>query len=132
MNKIFSIFLIVMITAFSAPGAMADEKTKTRSATSLPDDFNIEDHRKGRNIIMIEDAIETESLRISLNERTRTGIVIGKLCDQCEEIHVQITPETRAYENDKEVPLAKAKDRLGRYALVFIEKDKNKVTRIKW
>jgi hypothetical protein len=132
MNKLFSIFLILQITAFCVPGAIAAEKTRTPSATGLPDDFNIEDHRKGRNIIMIEDAIETESLQISLNARTGTGVVIGRICDQCDEIQVQITPKTRAYDNDKEVPLAKARDRLGRYAVVFFEKDKKNVTRIKW
>ena len=82
-------------------------------------------------VTMLEDAMETDSLRISLND-DNTGFVQGKICDQCAELKVAITPETRAYEKDVEVPLKKAAGRIGREATVFINREHTKVTRIKW
>jgi hypothetical protein len=80
---------------------------------------------------LLEDAIETDSLRISLNNDL-TGFVQGRICDQCAELKVAITPQTRAFANEVEVPLNKAADRIGRPAAVFITRDHTKVTRIKW
>lgn len=82
-------------------------------------------------VTMLEDAMEIGSLRISLND-DNTGFVQGKICDQCEELKVAITPETRAYEKNVEVPLEKAAGRIGRPAIVFIDRAHTKVTRIKW
>lgn len=82
-------------------------------------------------VTLLEDAMETESLRISLND-DMTGFVQGKICDFCEELKVAITPETRAYEKNVEVPLKKAAGRIGRSATVFIDREHTKVTRIKW
>ena len=82
-------------------------------------------------VTSLEDAMETDSLRISLND-DNTGFVQGRICDQCEELKVAITPETRAYEKNVEVPLKKAAGRIGRSATVFIDREHTKVTRIKW
>jgi hypothetical protein len=120
MKKIYLIFLTLQISTFAITGATAAEKT------------GAEDQGNGRSIIMLEEAMEIKSLQISLDERTSTGFVIGKICDQCEKINVQITPETRAFNGANEVPLINAKDRLGRSATVFIDMKKNRVTRITW
>jgi hypothetical protein len=132
MKKINFIFLILPLSVFSATGAIADAKTGTSGTTGSSEGAKIENHQKGHGIIMLEEAIETRSLQISLKESTGTGFVIGRTCDQCDKIQVQITPETRAFSGNTEVPLASAKDRLGRYATVFFDKDKKTVTRIKW
>ncbi len=82
---------------------------------------------------MIEkyNAMEAESLRISLNEKL-SGFVEGKVCDACEVIRVTITPATKAFANNVEVPLKTAKSRLGRYATVLYEVKSKNVTEIRW
>lgn len=75
-------------------------------------------------------AIESEKLRISLDGSN--GFVQGKVCDFCEEIQVTITPDTRAFEDNREVPLSRAAGRIGRYATVIYELETNKVTEIRW
>ena len=75
-------------------------------------------------------AIESEKLRISLDGGN--GFVEGRVCDLCEQITVTITPDTRAFEDDKEVPLSAAAGRLGRYATVIYELETKKVTEIRW
>lgn len=82
-------------------------------------------------VTLVEDAIETESLRISL-DADNTGFVQGKICDTCAELKVAITPETRAFEKNTEVPLKKAAGRIGRQATVFINREHTRVTRIRW
>ena len=80
----------------------------------------------------VEAAIESESLKISLNEKTGIGVVYGKVCDQCEQLKLNITPETRAYEGKTHVGLAQAKGRLGQYATVIFNKETLDVIRIVW
>jgi hypothetical protein len=82
-------------------------------------------------VTQLEDAMEIDSLRISLNA-DNTGFVQGKICGECKELKVAITPNTKAFENDVEVPLKKATGRLGRSATVFINREHTKVTRIVW
>lgn len=79
-----------------------------------------------------EEAIESVSLKISLNEETATGVVYGQVCDQCDELKLKITPESRAYRGNTQVGIAEAKGRLGRYATVIFNKDTLEVIRIKW
>jgi len=78
-----------------------------------------------------EDAIEADALRITLNN-DGTGFVQGKICDACKSLTVAITPKTKAFDKEKEVPLQKAADRLGKPATVFINPEHTKVTRITW
>lgn len=84
-----------------------------------------------RGFLEIHDSFEAESLRISLGADLN-GFVEGKVCDQCETIKVIITPETKAYANNVEVPLIKAKSRIGRYATVMYELDTKNVSTIRW
>ncbi len=82
-------------------------------------------------IEILEHAMEVESLRISLND-DGSGFVQGKLCDDCKRLTLAVTAETRAFQNNAEVPLKQAADRLGKSATVFINVEHTQVTRIKW
>lgn len=80
----------------------------------------------------VEEGIETYSLKISLDEKTGTGFVYGKVCDECTKIKVNITPNTRAYAGNTQVALAEAKNRLGKEATVIFNKETMEVVRIRW
>lgn len=84
-----------------------------------------------RGVIETHNAIESSSLRLSLNSDLH-GFVEGKVCDFCEPIKVIITPETKAYANDVEVPLMQAKSRVGRFATVIYELKTKNVSAIRW
>lgn len=84
-----------------------------------------------RGFIETHNAIESASLRISLDDSLH-GFVEGKVCDFCETIKVTITPKTKAYSKNVEVPLKKAKDRIGRFATVMYELDTKNVSEIRW
>ncbi len=79
-----------------------------------------------------EEAVETDALKISLDEETLTGTVYGKMCDQCDQLKLTITPRSRAYAGRTQVGLAQAKARLGREATVIYNKNTNEVIRIRW
>lgn len=79
-----------------------------------------------------EDAVESSSLKISLDEKTGTGVVYGRVCDHCDELKLTITPQTRAYRGYTQVALAEAKSRLGREATVIFNKQTKDVIRIQW
>ena len=127
MNKLYSFLMVLLLAASPFGVVVADNTGSGAGAGSQPGAVG-----KQRRIIMTEDAMEASSLHISLNERAGTGSITGKVCDTCEEITVKITPETRAFQGGKEVPLKMAQDRLGRSALVFFDTEKKQVTRIKW
>lgn len=78
-----------------------------------------------------EDAIETESLRITLKD-DNTGFIQGKLCEECKLLTVKISAETKAFNRNKEVSLKQAAERLGKSATVFINTEHTRVTRITW
>jgi len=80
----------------------------------------------------VEQAVESVALKISLNEKTATGVVYGKVCDDCEELKLVITPESRAYQGKTQVGIAQAKARLGREATVIFNKETKEVIRIRW
>jgi len=117
MNKLISALLLFVSFAVVAEDADQPRGKHDRNDT--------------RGIIMIEDAIEAESLRLSLNDNM-TGFVEGKICDECETIKVTITPRTKAYANGVEVPLKTVTSRLGRPATVFFLIETKEVSRIRW
>ena len=53
----------------------------------------------------IEEAIESASLKISLDENNGTGVVYGKICDNCEKLKLIITPDSLAFQGSTQVPL---------------------------
>jgi hypothetical protein len=79
----------------------------------------------------VEDAIETESLRITVKDN-HTGFIQGRICDECKLLTVAITAETKAFNKDTEVPLKQAAARAGKSATVFINIEHTQVTRIVW
>lgn len=80
---------------------------------------------------LVEDAIETESLRITFNDNN-TGFIQGKICDDCKLLTVAITAETKAFNKNSEVPLKQVATRAGKPATVFINIEHTQVTRIVW
>ncbi len=102
--------------------------TQVVTARDLPVADNSE---RMRGIIETHKSIEASSLRISLSNDLH-GFVEGKVCDFCETIRVTITPDTKAYDNRVEVPLIKAKSRIGRYATVSYELETKNVSTIRW
>jgi hypothetical protein len=100
-------------------------------AVSAADVPVVDDDEPMRGIIETHNAIESSSLRISLDSNLN-GFVEGKVCDFCEPIKVIITPETKAYANNVEVPLKQAESRLGRFATVIYELKTKNVTAIRW
>jgi len=100
-------------------------------AVIAADEPIVNDDQPMRGIRETHNAIETNSLRISLDS-TRNGFVEGKVCDFCEMITVTITPETKAFANNVEVPLEEAAGRIGRFATVIYELDTKNVSAIRW
>lgn len=85
----------------------------------------------GYAFTLTEDAIETVSLRMTLND-DNTGYVQGKVCDYCKLLTIPVTAETKAFRNDMEVPLKQALTRVGKPATVFTNIEHTMVTRIVW
>jgi len=102
--------------------------TQVIAARSLPGDDRY-DFKRG--VIETHGAIESSSLRIIVDASLH-GFVEGKICDFCEAIKVMITPDTKAYESNVEVPLKRAKSRIGRFATVFYELETKNVSAIRW
>ena len=102
--------------------------TQVVAARGLPGDDRYD---LKRGVIETYGAIESSSLRIILDASLH-GFVEGKICDFCETIKVTITPDTKAYESNVEVPLNRAKSRIGRFATVFYELETKNVSAIRW
>jgi hypothetical protein len=116
-NLINIVILMISATAVVAESPVAPDGSEQQ-----------EDKRGFREI---HNSIESDSLRISLGSDLK-GFIEGKVCDQCETIKVTITPETKAYKDNVEVPLLNAKSRLGRDATVMYELETKNVSAIRW
>ncbi len=79
----------------------------------------------------LEDAIETESLRITLQE-DGTGFVQGKLCDSCKLLTIPVSADTKAFDSGVLVPLKNAVQQSGRLATIFTDLEHKTVLRISW
>lgn len=117
MKNMIKIFTLIFLSA-AAQVVIADEPI-------------VDDDQPMRGVIETHNAIETNSLRISLDS-TMNGFIEGKVCDFCETITVTITPESKAYANNVEVPLEQATGRMGRFATVIYELDTKNVSAIRW
>jgi len=125
MKKFIQKLILMTILMMVAQGAMARD---------LPRIVNLSSDQQPeirRSIIEKHNAIESESLRISMTSKL-DGFIEGKVCDQCETITVTITPQTKAYKDGIEVPLIRAKNRIGRFATVIYELDTENVSAIRW
>jgi len=120
-NKIQALVSAVVLMAVISP-VMAEDSA--RSSAKLV--------RTHQNAVVDQyNAFESEALKISFNN-SFNGFAEGKVCDLCEEIKVTITPETKAYENNIEVPLKKARSRIGRFAAVMFEVKSKRAVAIRW
>jgi len=122
MKNIIKIFLL-----FMSFGVVAGQSSDMQGVTKGSD--SVDEPRRG--LIETHNAIEAESLRLSLGSDLN-GFVEGKVCDFCETIKVTITPATKAYANNVEVPLKNAESRIGRFATVIYEVDTKNVSEIRW
>ena len=121
-NQIKTLLAAAVIMAMMSPVGAASSSSS--SANKLV--------RTHQNAVVDQyNAFESEALRISFND-SFNGFAEGKVCDLCEEIKVTITPKTKAYENNIEVPLRNAKSRIGRYATVMFEVESKRAVAIHW
>ena len=86
---------------------------------------------KKPGMIILEESFESEKLNIRMTNDLK-GTIKGRICGHCEEMTVTITPETKAFENRKPVPLIEAKKRYGKPALVVFDVKTKIVNRIRW
>jgi len=84
-----------------------------------------------QKIIKTHNAIRSVSLRISM-EDDLNGIIESKNCSFCKTIKIKITPNTKAYANNVNVPLRQAENRMGRFATIVYELKTKKVSTIRW
>lgn len=102
--------------------------TPTIATSTLPNSV-IPD--AGQAIIKTHNAIKSVSLQIRLNDDLY-GFVDSKTCSFCKTIRITITPDTKAYANNINVPLKQAKNRIGRFATVIYELKTKNVSAIRW
>ncbi|VAW53056.1 hypothetical protein MNBD_GAMMA05-1956 [hydrothermal vent metagenome] len=120
-NKIQNFLSVVLLMTAISP-AIADDDLN-------PPGKLVRSHQNA--VIDKYNAFESEALRMSFND-SFDGFAEGKVCDLCEEIKVTITPETKAYKNNIEVPLKNAKSRIGRFATVTFDVKSKQAVAIYW
>lgn len=99
--------------------------TQTGAAINPPDTL------LDQPIVKTINAIYSASLRIELGENLH-GFIVSKNCSFCKTIKIAITPETKAYANNRNVPLIEAKNRVGRVATIIYNQETNRVKAIRW
>jgi len=87
--------------------------------------------RPAQEIIKTHNAIKSTSLRIRLGDDLY-GFIESKNCSFCKTIRITITPNTKAYDNNVNVPLEQAKNRSGRFATIRYNLKTNNVSSIRW
>ncbi len=86
--------------------------------------------RSAQNVVEKYNGMET-LLRLTLGNDLY-GSIEGKACDHCKKIRLSVTPATKAYKNNIEVPLVQAKSRSGRFATVVYEVKTKTAIAIRW
>lgn len=69
------------------------------------------------SMVQYEETAEISGLKITLDSKLN-GRIILKQCTGCKSAVLTITPETKAFNKNIEVPLIQAKKRLGKSAVV--------------
>ncbi len=82
-------------------------------------------------LIMIEDAFELEPSVYFLGKNL-TGAIHGKVCETCPLVKLTITPQTRAYNGEKEVSLASKVGSTKKPRFTYYNIKSRKVTRLVW
>lgn len=112
--------LLALISALITSQASAISK--------LPDSIIPESEQE---VMQTHNAIRSVSLRMSLDDNMH-GFVESKTCSFCKTIRITITPKTRAFENNINVPLKKAKNRIGRHATIIYDLKTKQISAIRW
>lgn len=84
-----------------------------------------------QKIVKTYNSVRPASLRIHLDANLH-GTIESRTCIFCKMIRVNITPHTKAYANNVNVPLEQAKNRIGQFATVIYEVKTNNVSTIRW
>lgn len=71
-------------------------------------------------------------LRLTLNVQSLTGFVEYQFCTKCKAVKLNITPQTKAYANYKQVPLKEVKNRLGRSAEIVYDSETKNIESFAW
>lgn len=71
-------------------------------------------------------------LRLTLNAQSLTGFVDYQFCTKCKAVKLNITPQTKAYANYKQVPLKQVKSRLGRSAEIVYDSNTKNIESFAW
>ncbi len=79
-------------------------------------------------------------LKISLDVEKLEGFVFYNICRRdkvenksiCKKQRLPITPQTKAYANNEQVPLRQAKNRIGKYAAIVYDKNTLIIKAISW
>ncbi|MFW2371882.1 MAG: hypothetical protein ACN4GM_02080 [Gammaproteobacteria bacterium] len=93
--------------------------------------YAIAAEQREKGLILLEEAFEAEKLQIRMTNDLK-GTIVGRICDQCKNMTVTITPQTKAFERNKPVSLIEAKKRYGKRALVIFDIKTKKVNEIRW
>jgi len=117
-NKIKGLITLLILLTATQVGAFAHYSEQ---------DISGDDQK----IIKKHSAIRSVSLRIHMDDNLH-GTIESKNCSFCKTIKIKITPNTKAYANNINVPLIQAKNRMGRYATIVYELETNKVSTIRW
>ena len=102
--------------------------TQALAINNLPDSSVPETEQK---IVKTYNSLWPAYLRIQLDDSLH-GFIESKTCIFCKTIKVNITPNTKAYNNNVKVPLEQAKGRRGQFATVIYELKTNNVSAIRW
>lgn len=100
-------------------------------ATAISSNVNSNLFNSSLAILKTHNTISSVSLRLHL-DKDMHGFVDSKLCSFCKRIRVTVTPDTVAYKNNTRVPLAQAKERIGRHATVTYDLKTKNVSSIRW
>lgn len=85
----------------------------------------------GLKMIQHEDAIEAQSVEFFVNAAGRGSVVVRE-CDTCAPVRLKVTPDTRAFDNGAEVPLASLSGAARQSAVVFYLVKDRTVSRVTW
>ncbi len=82
-------------------------------------------------ILLIEDAIETDKLQINI-DASLNGYIKARRCPSCPDIRLKVDKNTQAFKHGKSIHLNQATHHNGKFATVIFDPKTKRVKRIKW
>jgi len=113
-------------TLFAFLGLLATNQVHAFSHISEDAISNID-----QKIIRTHNSIRSVSLQIHMEDDLQ-GVIESKNCSFCKTIRIKITPNTKAYANNINVPLRQAGNRIGQYATIVYELKTKRASTIRW